>query len=73
MLIEKHDGFVLGLEKVEEFCIDSKEDLFPMFKCQVFDCDGAFGETETFFKHLASTQHADNYFKVSMIFALFLF
>lgn len=67
MLIDQHDGFVLGLEKIEEFRIDSKDEVLePMFKCQVFDCDGAFGDTNTFFKHLASTQHADNYFKVRL-------
>ena len=63
-LVDEHDGFVLGLEKIDQFCIEANPDEVSMFKCQVFDCDGAFGDAERFFKHFASTQHADNYFKV---------
>ena len=65
MLTEEYNGFVLGLEKIVEFRVEDPKDegLLPIYQCQVSDCDGALGEPEDFFKHLASTQHADNYFK----------
>ena len=66
MLIEEYDGFILGLEKIVEFRVDKDskdEELLPIYQCQVPDCDSFLGEPEDFFKHLTSTQHADNYFK----------
>lgn len=61
--INETDHFVLGLEKVEEFVLPSDESAVRLYKCQVFDCDGAFGTPEVFFKHLVSPDHGDNYFK----------
>lgn len=72
--------FILGLSKVEEFslpdtaeAVDLQEgsssiggldDAFPVYKCQIYECDGAFGNAETFFrKHLISVGHCDNFFK----------
>ena len=65
-LVLNYDGICVGLSKVEEFTlIESKnQEDFPMYKCQVFDCDGAFGDSETFFRnHLISVAHCDNFFK----------
>lgn len=72
--IEKADEescFILGLSKVEEFSLpeqdnsdDPDDDAFPVYKCQIYQCDGAFGNAETFFrKHLISVGHCDNFFK----------
>ena len=41
--IKEHDGFVIGLSKVEKFILPNDETAIPIFKCRITDCDGAFG------------------------------
>ena len=45
------------------FFSDSSEDAFPVYTCQISECESASGGAKTFFAHLISGPHCDNFFK----------
>ena len=45
------------------FFSDSSEDAFPVYTCQISECESASGGAKIFFAHLISGPHCDNFFK----------
>ena len=65
---------LVGLDRVQEFRPASEvcgvtttatnTSAFPMYKCGLFHCDGAWGTSQAFADHVTSAKHMVNYFQV---------
>ena len=56
-------GPIVGLDFVQEFVSTEHPSEFRMYKCRLFDCDGAWGTSHEFSHHLRCRKHYESYLK----------
>ena len=60
--LTRQSGPVLGLTSTQEFQCPNRPELPNLYKCNLFDCDGAYGIADTFVRHLTSSKHLRSFF-----------
>lgn len=54
---------IVGLESVQEFHCPDRDYLPKMYRCSFFDCEGAWGTSHHFARHLVSKRHLSSFLR----------